>query len=86
MGTLIEELARLKDKKKRAEQEGRIRIQIENRYLSLHVHKLQTLQGRRYRLTLYDEKIFEREWGKLKECLSGAESSSFESALREPRG
>jgi len=86
MGSLIEELARLKEKKKRAEQEGRIRIQIESRYLSVHVHKLQTLQGRRYRLTLYDEKIFEKEWDRIKDCLSGVEASSFESALREPRG
>jgi type IV pilus assembly protein PilB len=86
MGSLIEELARLKEKKKRAEQEGRIRLQIENRYISLHIHKLQTLQGRRYRLTLFDEKIFEREWSRLKECLSNTEASSFEAALDEPKG
>jgi type IV pilus assembly protein PilB len=86
MGSLIEELARLKDRKKRAEQEGRIRLQIENRYISIHVHKLQTLQGRRYRLTLYDEKIFEKEWGRLRECLSNVEASSLESCLNEAKG
>lgn len=86
MSALIEELAKLKEKKKRAEVEGRFRLQIEGRFLSVHVQKLQTLQGRRYRLTIYDEKILQKEWNKIKLGLSPLEIDSLEKSLCEPKG
>lgn len=86
MSALIEELAKLKERRKRAEVEGRFRLQVENRYLSVHVSKLLTLQGRRYRLTIYDEKILEKEWDKIKSALSPLEISSLEKSLSNNNG
>lgn len=86
MSSLIEELAKLKDLGKRAEIEGRFRVQIENRFLSLNVQKIQTIQGRRYSLTIYDEKIFCKEWEKLQSGLLQREVDSFEKALNEKNG
>ncbi|NMC00610.1 MAG: Flp pilus assembly complex ATPase component TadA [Thermoanaerobaculaceae bacterium] len=86
MSALIEELAKLKDRKKRAEVEGRFRLQVESRFLSVHVSKLQTLQGRRYRLTIYDEKVLEKEWDKMKSSLSPMEIDSLEKALSDNKG
>lgn len=83
---LIEELAKLKEARKRPEVEGRFRVQIENRFLSLNVHKIQTIQGRRYRLTIYDEKIFVNEWEKIREKLCSRESESLEKSLSEKNG
>ncbi|MCX7830155.1 MAG: ATPase, T2SS/T4P/T4SS family [Acidobacteria bacterium] len=86
MSALIEELAKLKERKKRAEVEGRFRLQVEGRFLSVHVSKLQTLQGRRYRLAIYDEKVLEREWDKIKSGLTPFEIDSLEKALLEKNG
>lgn len=86
MSALIEELAKLKNRKKRAEVEGRFRLQVGHRFLSVHVSKIQTLQGRRYRLTIYDEKILEREWNKIKSGLSPLENDSLEKSLFEGKG
>lgn len=86
MSALIEELSKLKERKKRAEMEGRFRLQVESRFLSVHVSKLQTLQGRRYRLTIYDEKILEKEWDKIKSGLSPLEIDSLEKALFDSKG
>lgn len=81
MDALLAELAQLKDRKQSPRQEGRIRLQVESRFLTLHVKALPTLQGARFHLTLYEEKVFQRDWERVCAQLDAAERASLESAL-----
>lgn len=83
---LFSELARLKDRRRGSRQEGRIRVQVEGRFLSLHVKVLGTLQGNRYTLTLHDEKLFQGDWKNLSEQLAAGEQSDLRQFLADPRG
>ena len=73
MDALLIELARLKDRRSSPRQEGRVRLQVEGRFLTLHVKQLSTLQGNRYALTLYDEKVLARDWQRIVEQLLPSE-------------
>ncbi|MEJ2368537.1 MAG: ATPase, T2SS/T4P/T4SS family [Acidobacteriota bacterium] len=86
LDSLIAQLARLKDNRRGARHEGRVRLQVESRFLTLHVNVLQTLSGRRYSFTLYDEKVFHAEWEDLAKGLTPEERQSLETALSSPRG
>lgn len=81
MDALLAELAQLKDRKQSPRQEGRIRLQVESRFLSLHVKALPTLQGARFHLTLYEEKVFQRDWERVSAQLGPREKESLEAAL-----
>ena len=83
---LFSELARLKDRKRGARQEGRVRVQVEGRFLSMHVKVLGTLQGNRYTLTLHDEKLSQGDWKALSEQLAAGEQSEIRQFLEAPRG
>lgn len=85
MFLLLEELSKLKGKKF-SELEGRFRVQVENRFLSVHLQKIQTLSGKRFRLTIYDEKILLKEWESVKNSLSTAEASKLEEDILNPKG
>lgn len=86
LDALLGDLARLKDKRRGSRLEGRIRLQVESHYLSLHVKALGTLAGTRYTLSLYDEKLFQWDWAEQVEGLAPSERDSLEAALAEPRG
>ena len=86
MDALLIELARLKDRRVSPRQEGRVRLQVEGRFLTLHVKQLSTLQGNRYTLTLYDEKVLAREWQRLMEQLGPAEREGIQDAFAADSG
>ncbi len=86
MDALLGDLARLRDRRRGSRFEGRIRLQVESHFLSLHVKALGTLQGHRYTLTLYDEKLFQTDWSEQAACLTRAERAGIETAFGEPRG
>ena len=81
MDALLRELARIKDPGRSARMEGRVRLQVGTRFLTLHVKGMATLQGTRYTLTLYDEKVFLREWKNVAEQLGEVERASLEAAF-----
>lgn len=83
---LFAELARLRDRKRGARQEGRVRVQVEGRFLSMHVKVLGTLQGNRYTLTLHDEKFLQGDWKNLSDQLLPSERGDVLKFLREPQG
>ncbi len=86
MDALLRELARIRDTSHGARLEGRVRLQVDSRFLTVHVKGLATLQGTRYTLTLYDERYFLRDWKKLSEQLDDVERSSLEEILRGGSG
>lgn len=86
MDALLVELARLKDRRSSPRQEGRVRLQVEGRFLTLHVKQLSTLQGNRYALTLYDEKVLARDWQRLVEQLLPAEREGLQDAFTGSNG
>ncbi len=86
MDALLVELARLKDRRSSPRQEGRVRLQVEGRFLTLHVKQLSTLQGNRYTLTLYDEKVLARDWQRLVEQLLPAEREGLQDAFTGSNG
>jgi len=81
MDALLAELARLKDRHSSPRQEGRVRLQVESRFLTLHVKALPTLQGTRFGLTLYEEKVFQRDWERISAQLEPSERASLSGAL-----
>ncbi len=86
LDALLFELARLRDRARGPRQEGRVRLQVESRFLTLHVKAMSTLQGTRYTLTLYDEKVLARDWGRLVSQLEPAEQASLGARLSEGPG
>jgi type IV pilus assembly protein PilB len=80
------ELARLKERRRGSRQEGRVRVQVESRFLSMHVKVLGTLQGNRYTLTLHDEKFLQGDWKNISGQLSPIEQADILSFLDEPQG
>jgi len=78
---LIVELARLEEGRRGSRKEGRIRLQVESRFLNLHVKALRTLQGPRYHLTLHDEKVFRGNWDELCGQLLPAEAGTLRASL-----
>jgi type IV pilus assembly protein PilB len=84
--SLFSELARLKDRKRGSRQEGRVRVQVEGRFLSMHIKALGTLQGNRYAITLHDEKLFQGDWKILSEQLTPSERADMAKFLEEPQG
>jgi len=86
LDALLGDLARLKDKKRGSRLEGRVRLQVESHFLSLHVKALGTLAGTRYTLNLYDEKLFQWDWKEQAEGLTDRERASLDEALAAPRG
>ena len=81
MDALLAELARLKDRHTTPRQEGRVRLQVESRFLTLHVKALPTLQGTRFGLTLYEEKVCKRDWERVSGQLEASEKASLDKAL-----
>ena len=49
--------------------------------LTLHVKQLPTLQGHRYTLTLYDEKVLSKEWERFMDQLLPAEREGLQDSL-----
>lgn len=86
LDALLFELARLRDRARGPRQEGRVRLQVESRFLTLHVKAMSTLQGTRYTLTLYDEKVLLRDWGRLVGQLDPNEQASLNGRLAEGPG
>ena len=86
LDALLFELARLQDQRRGPRQEGRVRVQVESRFLTLHVKALSTLQGNRYTLTLYDERFHLREWEKVEAELGEAERESLRASLAAGNG
>ncbi len=86
LDALLGDLARLRDKRRGSRLEGRVRLQVESHFLSLHVKALGTLSGNRYTLTLYDEKLFRWDWAEQVEPLSERERAGLEEALAQTRG
>lgn len=86
LDALLGDLARLKDKRRGSRLEGRIRLQVESHFLSLHVKALGTLAGTRYTLTLYDEKLFQWDWTQQAQELTERERESLEETLAAPHG
>ena len=86
MDALLIELARLKDRRSSPRQEGRVRLQVEARFLTLHVKQMSTLQGHRYTLTLYDEKVLAREWQRFVDQLLPTEREGLQDALAGRNG
>ncbi len=86
MDALLGDLARLRDKRRGSRLEGRIRLQVESHFLSLHVKALGTLQGNRYTLTLYDEKLFQSDWSEQAAGFSGIERAGIEKAFDASQG
>ena len=81
MDALLFELARLRDVRRGPRQEGRVRLQVESRFLTLHVKAMSTLQGTRYTLTIYDEKLLNRDWERLNGQLEPGECKDLDTAL-----
>ena len=86
MDALLIELARLRDHRSSPRQEGRVRLQVEARFLTLHVKQMSTLQGNRYTLTLYDEKVLARDWQRLMSQLAPAEREGIQDCLAGGNG
>ena len=86
MDALLIELARLRDHQSSPRQEGRVRLQVEARFLTLHVKQMSTLQGNRYTLTLYDEKVLARDWQRLMSQLAPAEREGIQDCLAGGNG
>ncbi len=86
MDALLRELARIRDTSHGARLEGRVRLQVDSRFLTAHVKGLATLQGTRYTLTLYDERYFLRDWEKLSSQLNDMERANLGEALRGGSG
>jgi len=86
MDALLVELARLRDRRSSPRQEGRVRLQVEGRFLTLHVKQLSTLQGNRFTLTLYDEKVLARDWQKLMDQLLASEREGLQDAFAGSSG
>lgn len=84
MSALLKELASIGDRGG-GRIEGRIRIQVDSRFLTLFVKGMATIQGIRYTLTLYDERVFLQRWEKLTDQLREEERTGLEEALsRDP--
>jgi type IV pilus assembly protein PilB len=86
MDALLFELARLRDVKRGPRQEGRVRLQVESRFLTLHVKAMSTLQGTRYTLTIYDEKLLHRDWERLNNQLEPGECKDLDTSLSDGPG
>jgi type IV pilus assembly protein PilB len=86
LDALLFELARLRDQRRGPRQEGRVRVQVESRFLTLHVKALSTLQGNRYTLTLYDERFHRKEWEKIEAELEAGERESLRDGLAAGKG
>ncbi len=86
MDALLRELARIREHRRGGRIEGRVRLQAGSRFMTLYVKGIPTLQGTRYTLTLYDEKVFSRNWTKLAGQLGEAEGASLNKALHKTPG
>ncbi len=86
MDALLRELSGIRDSARKVRQEGRVRLQVESRFLTLSVRGMSTLQGTRYALTLYDERLFPRDWDRLGSQLEPTEARSLRSAFDGPAG
>jgi type IV pilus assembly protein PilB len=81
LDALLTELARLKDRSRGSRLEGRVRLQVDSRFLSLYVRALTSLQGTRYTLMLYDERVFLQDWERYASQLLPGERESLAKAL-----
>lgn len=86
MEALIRELSGIRGALRTSRLEGRVRLQVEGRFLTLAVKGMSTLQGTRFTLTLYDERLFPRDWERLGAQLEPTETRSLLGAFEGPSG
>lgn len=77
MEALLRELSGIRGGLGASRLEGRVRLQVEGRFLTLAVKGMSTLQGTRFTLTLYDERLFPRDWERVGAQLEATENRSL---------